>query len=255
MAFRSADRLPQALLDLSSMSLGAEMSTLNGCADDPGPSAPASLLPTVMIVSPVLLYREGLAASLEANGRLPVISVADPAHATSQATACHPDAVLFDASSEAALELARQLKQLSEQLILVGFGVSESASDVVACAEAGLDGFVDQNGSIDQLVQNVIGALHGEFRCSPRVTAILCERLANLAHANTSRPAAVSSPSLTPREREIASLVSEGLSNKEIALGLRIGPATVKNHVHNILDKLGVRRRATIAARVHEAMP
>ena len=78
------------------------------------------------------------------------------------------------------------------------------------------------------------------------------ERLAALATANASGLVAPAN-SLTPRERQIASLVSKGLSNKEIALGLRIGPATVKNHVHNILDKLGVRRRAAIAACVSEA--
>jgi len=204
-----------------------------------------------MVVSPVLLYREGLAASLAANGRLRVIAVTDPANATEQAAKCQPDAVVFDASSEVALAMARQLKQLNERLVLVGFGVSESASHVVACAEAGLDGFIDPNGSIDALVQTILGALNGEFRCSPRVTTILCERIASMARGQLDPHVELRS-SLTPREREIASLVSEGLSNKEIALGLKIGPATVKNHIHNILDKLGVRRRAAIAARVGE---
>jgi DNA-binding NarL/FixJ family response regulator len=200
-----------------------------------------------MIVSSVLLYRQGLAASMSADGRLEVVSVTDPTRATAEATALAPDAVVFDASGEEALVMARRLKRLDDRIVLVGFGISNSAQHVVACAEAGLAGFIDENGSIDALVQTIVGALHGEFTCSPRVTAILCERLASLANhgdANDSRGL------LTPREREIASLVSEGLSNKEIALGLRIGPATVKNHVHNILDKLGVRRRAGIAGKV-----
>ena len=214
--------------------------------------SPPSQLPRVMIVSPVLLYRQGLAASLTADGRLDVVSVIDPAQATAEALAKSPDAVVFDASIEQALTMARRLKRLDESIVLVGFGISDSAQHVVACAEAGLAGFIDENGSIDSLVQTIVDALHGEFTCSPRITAILCERLASLASRDdryATDPAAV----LTPREREVATLVSEGLSNKEIALGLRIGPATVKNHVHNILDKLGVRRRAAIAARVTEA--
>jgi DNA-binding NarL/FixJ family response regulator len=205
-----------------------------------------------MIVSSVLLYREGLAASLAADGRLAVVSSIDPEQATAQATALRPDAVVFDASGEEALAMARRLKRLDERIVLVGFGNSNSARDVVACAEAGLAGFIDENGSIDSLVQAIVGALHGEFRCAPRVTAILCQRLASLASREPTE-ATQGRSSLTPRELEIASLVSEGLSNKEIALGLRIGPATVKNHVHNILDKLGVRRRAAIAAKVSEA--
>ena len=229
------------------------MGILEGVTELSRQQVAASPLPRVMIVSSVLLYREGLAASLTADGRLNVIAITDPARATATAAACQPNAVVFDASGDEALAMARQLKRLDDHIVLVGFGISNSTAQVVACAEAGLAGFIDENGSIESLVQTIVGALHGEFSCSPRVTAILCERLASLASRGTVDETAAKF-SLTPREREIASLVSEGLSNKEIALGLRIGPATVKNHVHNILDKLGVRRRAAIAARVTHSL-
>ena len=208
--------------------------------------------PRVMIVSPVLLYRDGLAASLAADGRMEVVASTDPAAVFDAAMECSPDALMFDATGEEALVMARQLKRMFEGLVLVGFGISGSASAAIACAEAGLAGFVHEDASIDTLVNTTLSALQGEFRCSPRVTAILCERLAE--RANVGPASSSAGPcSLTARERQIASLVSEGLSNKEIAVGLKIGPATVKNHVHNILDKLGVRRRAAIAARVAEA--
>ncbi|MFL6728636.1 MAG: LuxR C-terminal-related transcriptional regulator [Sphingomicrobium sp.] len=229
------------------------MGVVDGVAEQFQTGVSAPPLPRVMIVSSVLLYREGLAASLAADGRLNVVAVTDPARATIEAPNCRPDAVVFDASGDEALAMARRLKHIHEHLILVGFGISNAPAHVVACAEAGLAGFIDENGSIDALVKTIVGALHGEFMCSPRVTAILCERLANLASRDAGESFGAKS-TLTPREREIASLVSEGLSNKEIALGLRIGPATVKNHVHNILDKLGVRRRAAIAARVTESL-
>lgn len=209
-------------------------------------------IPKVMIVSPVLLCREGLAASLSRDRRIEVVATTDPAGAQAEALASAPDAVLLDATSEGALAMARQLKRMDHNIVLVGFGISETAAAAVACVEAGLAGFIDEEGSIDALVNTTLSALRGEFHCSPRVTAHLCERLAALANANTAGLMAAAH-SLTPRERQIASLVSKGLSNKEIALGLRIGPATVKNHVHNILDKLGVRRRAAIAAQVSEA--
>lgn len=208
-----------------------------------------SFPPHVIVVSPVLLYREGLAASLLADGRLQVVAITDPSHSLSEVLAHNPQAVLFDANGEGALAMARKLKSLDRDFVLVGFGISNSASQAIACAEAGLSGFIDESGSIDALVKTTIGALQGEFRTSPKVTALLCERLASLANGARAR-GPIGSPSLSPREREIASLVSEGLSNKEIAIDLHIGPATVKNHVHNILDKLGVRRRAAIAARV-----
>jgi len=130
---------------------------------------------------------------------------------------------------------------------LVGFGISGSASEVIDCAESGLAGFIDQDRSIDDLVRTVAEAVRGEFSCSPQVTSILCSRLARLAESSSAVTTA-----LTPREREIAAMVADGLSNKEIAQGLKIGPATVKNHVHSILDKLKVKRRAAIAGRVLE---
>lgn len=73
------------------------------------------------------------------------------------------------------------------------------------------------------------------------MSALLCARVAELATLGQQPE------TLTRREREIAMLVGEGLSNKEIAKDLSIGPSTVKNHVHNILEKLRVRRRSAIA--------
>ncbi|HET6940978.1 MAG TPA: response regulator transcription factor [Sphingomicrobium sp.] len=202
-------------------------------------------LARVMLISPVLLYRQGLASSLSTDGRLQVVASTEPVHAEVEVVSNAPDAIILDASNEDGLSLARQIKQSHENSVLVGFGVCGSDAHIVACAEAGIAAFVDESSSIDTLVQAVVGALNGEFRCSPKVSAILCERLASLATRSRSLKGI---SSLTSRELEVASLISKGLSNKEIALDLRIGPATVKNHVHNILEKLHVRRRAAIAA-------
>ena len=86
----------------------------------------------------------------------------------------------------------------------------------------------------------------GEMLCSPRLAATLLRRVATLARG-TRRLGPVQ---LTPRELEIVELIDEGLSNKAIATRLSIELATVKNHVHNILEKLEVSSRAAAAARV-----
>lgn len=215
--------------------------------------ADTGLLPLarVLVISPVLLYREGLASCLSADGRLQVMAATEPLNAGVEVARHSPDAIILDASGEEGLSLARQIRLDDGRIVLVGFAICQSTAHVVACAEAGIAAFVDVNCTVDALVQAVIGALHGEFRCPPRVTAILCKRLASLATGQTAR-SLMGISSLTQRELEVATLISEGLSNKEIALDLRIGPATVKNHVHNILEKLHVRRRAAIAAHVTE---
>ena len=205
---------------------------------------------TVVIVSDVLLYREGLAASLARDGRLEVIALLGESDAPEALDELSPDALLLDASLDRGLALARRIRSDFPELRVVGFGIAGGAASLVACAESGLAAFVDCNGTVAELVTAVHGALRGELSCSPQVTAMMCDRLASLAGATSEN-----GEPLTRREREVATLVAEGLSNKEIAIDLRIGPATVKNHVHNILDKLKVRRRAAIAARMRERGP
>ena len=202
---------------------------------------------SVIIVSNVLLYREGLAASLARDGRLQVLAALNASDALVALASYSPDVLLLDASMDRALSLARMLRTTRPMLRIVGFGIAGGAASLVACAESGIAAFVDCNGTVSELVAAVEGAIRGELRCSPRVTAMMCDRLASLAGERIE-----SAEPLTRREREVAALVAEGLSNKEIALDLRIGPATVKNHVHNILDKLGIRRRAAVAGKLRE---
>ena len=88
--------------------------------------------------------------------------------------------------------------------------------------------------------------------CSPRLVAIMFRQLAVLAGPVRHDADAAQ---LTGREREIVQFIDEGLSNKEIARLLSIEVSTVKNHVHNILDKLQVTRRGEAAARLRIADP
>lgn len=202
--------------------------------------------PNVIVVSDVVLYREGLHASLVRDGRLNVLDLVGSHSALPVISRTLPDAVLLDGGVADSLSLARRIRANVPAVRIVGFGIAGDADRLVACAESGLAAFVDRDGSFDELVTAVLGALRGELACSPKVSALLCERLAHLATAGQ-RP-----EELTRRERQIAILIGEGLSNKEIANDLRIGPSTVKNHVHNILEKLNVRRRAAIVHQLKE---
>ena len=203
--------------------------------------------PTVSIVSDVLLYREGLAASLVRDGRLRVLDLVSGADALPAVSRTRPDALLLDGAMTDCLDHARRLRASVPGLLIVGFGISGGADCLVDCAESGLAAFVDANGNVDELVEAVRGALNGELACSPRVAALMCERLAR--RASGTRPSMI----LTRREGEIATLIGQGLSNKEIAKDLRIGPSTVKNHVHSILEKLNVRRRSAIVHQLSQS--
>jgi two-component system nitrate/nitrite response regulator NarL len=128
---------------------------------------------------------------------------------------------------------------------LVAFAVAERDTDVLACAEAGYSGYVPREGGANELYQAIVGAINGLVRCDPRITSAMFGRLAEFGQSRTT---AAVTEGLTSREAEIIALSNSGCSNKEIARRLTISDATVKNHMHNILQKLHVRRRGEAAA-------
>jgi DNA-binding NarL/FixJ family response regulator len=137
------------------------------------------------------------------------------------------------------------MKRLVPGVPIVALGVPDVEGDVLACAEAGIAGYVTREASLEELVAVVRSAVQGELRCSPRIAAGLLRRLSALSEHGPSAPRV----RLTARQREIVRLIGQDLSNKEIAHRLGIEVATVKNHVHNLLEKLNVHRR-TAAVRL-----
>ncbi len=158
-----------------------------------------------------------------------------------------PDVVLLDASLIGTSNLPHQMLEIAPTLKIVAFAVSKIDRQAIECAEAGISGYVTRDGSADDIVAATHRAVRGELVCSPRVTALLFERVAVLS---AGRNQLDQRSALTQREQEIVPLIERGLSNKEIARRLRVGTATVKNHVHNILEKLQIRRRGEVALRV-----
>jgi two-component system nitrate/nitrite response regulator NarL len=203
---------------------------------------------SLLIVSDVLLYREGLCAILAGQALLEVIGTSRGAEMVTRVQALAPDFVLLDVSVSDGLGLAREMRRLAPGVRIIGIGVNLVEKSILACAEAGLAGFVGTDGTVEELVTAIERAMRGELHCSPRIVARLFDRVAELARG--SGPADAVEPVLTRREQQIAQLIREGLSNKEIAAELRIGPAKVKRYVHNLLEKFQVQRRSAIAARV-----
>lgn len=200
----------------------------------------------VFILCDVRLYREGLAWSLSQRPEVEVVGAAAPnAEGLAEAISSAPTAVLLDFAMPEILNLSKTLNRLIPGVKVIAFAASEVDDELLVCAEAGIVGFVTRDASIDELVDAIRKGLRGEVLCSARMTGLLFQRLAALSEA-TQVPSKMRP--LTRREYQIAELVNEGMSNKEIARSLRIASATVKNHVHNILEKLQVNRRGALGA-------
>ena len=199
----------------------------------------------VLIVIGIRLYREGLMQLLSAREDLTVVGAESGGRAAAERLdQTTPDVALVEMGLPDLDAITQALAGQTPSIPLVAIGIADSDTDVLECAERGFAGFVTRDGSIDELVATISGAAKGELRCSPRTAGTLMRRLATLAAER--RPVS-SMVRLTRREREIAALMREELSNKEIAIRLCIEVATVKNHVHNVLDKLQVHRRSDAA--------
>lgn len=124
---------------------------------------------------------------------------------------------------------------------IVLLGLAETEETVIKAAEAGASGYVGATATIEQLLATLSSVRNGEFSYPPQFTYALFKHLALLAYVGSSAQRAASH--LSTRERKILDLVSQNLTNKEIAARLFISEYTVKNHVHRILRKLGVHSR------------
>jgi two-component system, NarL family, nitrate/nitrite response regulator NarL len=204
----------------------------------------------VFVLVAVRLYRDGIVGAFRGDTRFRVVGSAaslDRARRELDALPAPADIALVDLEVADGVEAARELRRDWPSTAIVALAVREVDDEVVRWAEAGVSGLVTRDATLAQVLDAVEAAANDEVLCTPSVAAALLRRVASLSGGHASGEPQI----LTRREREIVGLVADGLSNKEIAHTLHIELATVKNHVHNILEKLhvGGRTEAVTAAR------
>jgi two-component system, NarL family, nitrate/nitrite response regulator NarL len=209
----------------------------------------------VIIVSDVRVVQEGVQALLGQHEAVDVVSTVDTRNALDQSAHLHPDVALVDAARSDSVGFVKDLVAAAPHCRVVAFGVRESAADhILALAAAGTAGYVRASADGNDVVSVLERVMCDELPCSPRTAASLYRQVAMLARKGTG---AISlggcvecGVPLSPRELEIARLIDCGLTNKHIARRLGIETATVKNHLHNMYEKLKVHRRGEAAARI-----
>ncbi len=206
----------------------------------------------VLVVSNVQIVQEGLYSVLKEQGSVDVVGTADMAHAADRCARLHPDVVLCDAERPKSVEFISELVASAPHSRVVAFGVNESDGEILALAAAGTAGYIRDSARSSDVVRVLERVMCDELPCSPRAAASLYRRVAALSRGGddnviTLRAARVP---LSRRELEIARLIDCGLTNKQIARRLGIEAATVKNHVHNLCEKLKVHRRGEATARL-----
>jgi len=205
-----------------------------------------------MLVDDQNLVRKGVRSLLELADDMEVIAEApDGAEAIRTIPEIVPDVVLLDMRmpGKSGLDVLEQLSAdgtLPPTIILTTFDDDEM---VLAGIRAGAKGFLLKDVSLEELVTAIRTVAHGGSVVKPAVTERLLKGLQNM-HTDFSsldRP-----DPLTDRETEILRLMAGGYSNKEIANSLGVAEGTVKNHVSNILSKMGVRDRTRAVLKAFE---
>ncbi|HMJ36237.1 MAG TPA: response regulator transcription factor [Baekduia sp.] len=200
----------------------------------------------VLLVDDFPLVREGIAAALEADPAIDVVGQADSAaEGLERARELRPDVIVLDMRMPDACGLVL-LEQLASELpdirVLV-MTASEKADTLLQAIAAGAAGYLTKRATRLELVDAVITIHGGGSVVAPQLAAELLRDYRRVARGGSTTGRSL----LTAREREIVGLVSEGMTDKEIAGRLFISPRTVQNQLGRIREKTGSGRRSELA--------
>jgi DNA-binding NarL/FixJ family response regulator len=212
----------------------------------------------VFLIEDNRLLREGIAAMLVEHGGFEVVACAEDGDSLRKLHDADktPDIVLLDLGLEKvnSLNLMTELREEFPEIKVIAMDILPDEVDIVEFVKAGGSGFILKSAALEDYIDTIRAVAEGQKVLPPAMTTSLFTQI--VESALTSGTDMSDKPfQLTAREQEIIALISEGLSNKEIAARLNIATHTVKSHVHNILEKLALGSRLQIAAFARRTPP
>lgn len=197
----------------------------------------------LLLVDDQTLVRQGIKSLLALSDKVTVSAEAsDGTQVLAQVAAHHPDVILLDISMPQmdGIETLNQLAKADVSTPVIILTTFDDSALVLKGMQAGAKGYLLKDVSLESLITAIEAVHNGQTMVQPAVTERLIKGIANV-HSGFNAPAQFEP--LTPKEIEVLRLMASGLSNKEISGALFKSEGTIKNHVSNILTKLGVRDR------------
>jgi two-component system nitrate/nitrite response regulator NarL len=204
----------------------------------------------IIVLSPVRSFGDGLADCLNRRPPLCATAVSDFGHLREKLAATPTQVVVVDVTQGLEYFDVRSISAEWPDVSLVALGLNEQRQEVISCGRSGFAGYVSRDASLDALCISLTNIVNGRLECPPEISSSLFRALFRRDSPSPQEPA---DANLTRREGEVLELLGRGLSNKEIGNELCLSVATVKHHVHNVLEKLKLRKRAQAMRRFHDA--
>lgn len=208
----------------------------------------------VLLVDDQGLFREALATLLGLHSQLEIVGeAADGEAGVALAQTLRPDVVLMDLRMPgmSGVEATRRLRSLVPEARVLVLTTFEDDDEVLAAIEAGAAGYMLKASPAEKLVEAICTVMRGGSPLEPSVASKVMAELARLSRRQSEERCQRLADPLSARELEVLRALCEGLSNKEIAAKLGLTEGTVKNHMTQVLSKLGVLDRTQAALRAH----
>jgi len=208
----------------------------------------------ILIVDDQTMFRQGMRVLLSSQTDFEVVGeAADGEEALAKAAALRPGVVLMDLRMPVldGAAATRRLHTSQPGCRVIVLTTFEEDAAVFDSLRAGATGYLLKDAPTDKLYEAIRAAARGESFLQPSVAAKLVAEFARLSEQAPTWAQVLPEP-LSPRELEILRLMANGVTNREIAAQLVLAEGTVKNHVTNILTKLGVADRTSAAMKAKE---
>jgi DNA-binding NarL/FixJ family response regulator len=199
----------------------------------------------VVLLAENRLLRESLAKLLGKRNDIRVVAaVASDAGVAERISELRPHILALDSSVFACigLDLVMSIRNTVPDIRILMIGMDSDQETFLRCVRAGVSGYVLREASANEVAAAVRCVAYEGAVCPPKLCATLFEEIADL-RSSFRLYRGKSQLGLTRREQQLVKMISEGLSNKEIANQLNLSEQTVKNHVHRIMRKLGANDR------------
>ena len=203
----------------------------------------------LLLIEDNRLLRDGIAAMLKGHRDIKVVAASgNGENSILKIHELKPNVILLDLGlrSQSSLHVVELVKKEFPQAKVIVMDLAPAQGDVLQFVQAGASGFILKDATLDDFLATIRSVAEGENVLPPILSGSLFTQI--IEHAIVGGRANLNKAiRMTKREQEVIRLISDGLSNKEIAKRLHIATYTIKSHIHNIMEKLTLHTRLEVA--------